>query len=109
MRHYEMMVILSDTLDDEEAASLTERIEASVADARGEVAKTDFWGRRPFAYEINHRSAGYYIVFDIEVTADALSEIERQLRLNDDVVRFKSIRPDVRVTKPGRARARTFA
>lgn len=108
MRHYEMMVILRDTLDDEGAEALVERIQAIVADNGGTVNQTDFWGRRPFAYEIDHRSSGYYVVFDLELDPGVRDEIERQLRINDDVVRFKTIRPEVRVRKPSEPRARVF-
>lgn len=108
MRHYELMVILNGDLDEEAAENLIGRVETFVEGAGGETVKTDFWGRRPLAYEIRNQNAAYYAVFDIEIGADSLEEIERQLRLHDDVIRFKSIRPDVRITKPGRARARTF-
>jgi small subunit ribosomal protein S6 len=99
MRHYEMMVIFRDTLDDDGAQALVERVEGWIAEAGGKVTQTDFWGRRPLAYEIDHRSSGYYAVFDFDLPPEARDGIERQLRLNDDVVRFKTIRPDVRVRK----------
>lgn len=106
MRHYEMMVILSDSLDDEGAQSLGERIGSLVTSNGGEVRQVDSWGRRPLAYEIGHRNAGYYLVYDLELPGESLPEIERQLKINDDVVRFKLIRPDVRVGKPRQARIR---
>ncbi len=108
MRHYEMMVILRDTLDDEGAEALVERLQGIVADNGGTVNQIDFWGRRPFAYEIDHRSSGYYVVLDLELDPQARDETERQLRINDDVVRFKTIRPETRVRKPSEPRARVF-
>jgi small subunit ribosomal protein S6 len=100
MRHYEMMVILRDTLEDDGAQALVEQIEQRVTDLGGEVKQTDFWGRRPFAYEIDHRGAGYYAVFDLELPPEGRDEIERQLKLHDDVVRLKTIRPATRVRRP---------
>lgn len=100
MRHYELMVIFRDTLDDEGAQGLVEWVEGLIAEAGGTVNQTDNWGRRPFAYEIDHRSSGYYVVFDLDLPASERDEIERQLRLHDDVVRFKTIRPDVRIRRP---------
>lgn len=100
MRHYEMMVILSDALDEDGANALVERIEGLVRDGGGTVNQTDFWGRRPFAYEIDHRQAGYYTVFDLEMTSEAIPELERQLKINDAVVRYKLLRPEVRVRRP---------
>lgn len=108
MRHYEMMLIINDQLTDEEAQALVERVEGLISEAGGTVEATDFWGKRPLAYEIAHRSAAYYVVYDFEVESTSLPEIERQLKINDDVVRFKTLRPDVRVRKPQAPRARTY-
>ena len=106
MRHYEMMVILRDDLDEEGAQALIERIQGSITDGGGEIRTVDDWGKRPFAYEIDHRTAGYYAVFDFEVGPEAMTEIERQLKINDNVVRYKAIRPDARVRKPSAVRVR---
>jgi small subunit ribosomal protein S6 len=100
MRHYEMMVILTDALDEDGATALVERIEGIVRDGGGQVNQTDFWGRRPFAYEIDHRQSGYYAVLDLELPPESIAELERQLKINDDVVRYKLIRPEVRVRRP---------
>lgn len=106
MRHYEMMVIVSDALDDEAARALVDRIESMIRDVDGQLRATDFWGKRPLAYEIDDRHYGYYAVFDMDVTTAAIAEVERQLKIHDDVVRYKSIRPDVRVHKPKAPRPR---
>lgn len=100
MRHYEMMVILSDTLDDEGAGELVEWVQELITDGGGTVNQTDFWGRRPFAYEIDHRSSGFYAVFDLDLPPESREEVERQLKIHDDVVRFKTIRPDIRICRP---------
>ncbi len=105
MRHYEMMVIFTDLLDEEQVQERIERTETFVADQGGTLLSTDYWGKREFAYEINHRTHGYYAVFDFELEGPALHELERQLRLDDGVVRFKTIRPDLRVRNPGSQRA----
>lgn len=106
MRHYELMVILRDELDDDGAKALLERIEGAITGAGGELTQTDFWGKRPLAYEIDHRNHGYYAVLDFTLEPAELAEIERQLKINDDVVRFKTLRPDVRVRKPQQPRTR---
>lgn len=108
MRHYELMLIISDLLTEEDAQALVERVESSITDAGGTVEATDFWGKRPLAYEINHRNDAYYVVYDFELEPSDLAEVERQLKINDDVVRFKTLRPEVRVVKPTAPRARTF-
>jgi small subunit ribosomal protein S6 len=109
MRHYEMMVILRDALTDEGVQELVDRIRTSVTDGGGKVNQVDNWGKRPFAYEIHHRNHGYYAVLDLDASAETIAEVERQLKLNDDVVRIKTLRPDVRVRKPGEVRIRKSA
>lgn len=106
MRHYEMMLIMSDDLDDEAVQALVERVESQISGSGGRILKTDYWGKRPLAYEIEHRKHGYYAVIDFEMEPDPLMEIERQLKINDTVVRFKTLRPDIRVRKPSRPRVR---
>lgn len=108
MRHYEMMLIISDLLTEEDAQALVERVEGLISDAGGTVEATDFWGKRPLAYEIGHRASAYYVVYDFELESGSLAEVERQLKINDDVVRFKTLRPELRVRKPQAPRARTY-
>ncbi len=106
MRHYEMMLILSDDLDDDGAQALVQRVESQISGSAGQILKTDYWGRRQLAYEIDHRHHAYYAVLDFEIEPEPLIEIERQLKINDNVVRFKTLRPDVRVRKPSTPRVR---
>lgn len=102
MRHYETMVIVSDLLDEEAAQTAVDRIKQIVADQGGVVLDESFWGKRPLAYEIDHRRYGYYLVLDLEISAEGRDEFERQLQLSDDVVRFKTVRPDLRVRASAR-------
>lgn len=106
MRHYEMMIIVRDTVSEDEAKDLVDRLGKLVTEQDGEVTKVDYWGRRPLAYPINHRSSGYYTVFDFGLDPGRIGEIERQLQLNDNVVRFKVIRPGMRIRKPQPVRER---
>ena len=65
-------------------------------------ATTDKWGRRRFAYEINHKTEGFYVVFEILAEPGALDHLETTLRLADEVVRHKLIRlPDHEATQRG--------
>ena len=102
MRRYELMVIVSDALEEDAAKALIERIEKVVADQGGVVHGTDYWGKRQLSYEIDHRNYGWYVVFDIEMGSPGLNELERLLKISDDVVRFKTVRPDVRVRSGAR-------
>ena len=99
MRPYELMVIFSDAIDEDAVSALIDRVEAYTRDHGGEIIRTDYWGRRPFAYEIDHRTHGYFCVFEFRLSTEALSELERQLKINDGVVRFKTLRPDFRTSR----------
>jgi len=95
MRAYELMVIVDADVDDAGVNAVNERVDQLIAADGGSVAKVDAWGRRRFAYPINHKLEGIYTVFDISTPASNLDEVDRFLRLADDVVRHKLIRlPD---------------
>ena len=64
--------------------------------AGGSVEKLDVWGRRRLSFEINKKTEGIYAVIDLQATPEAVAELDRQLRLNESVLRTKVIRPDVR-------------
>lgn len=100
MRRYEMMLIVSDTLDEDDALAVFDKAKSVLSDQGGEVVDENWWGKRKFAYEIDKRTHGFYGVLDINAEYDAVVELERQLKLRDEVVRFKTIRPEIRVTKP---------
>ena len=102
MRVYELMIIIDRDVDDAgvqaRIAATTEAIEAE----NGVVASLDNWGKRRFAYEIDHKNEGTYLVLEIVTEAADLSSLERQLRIADDVVRHKVIRlPEKEVAKRG--------
>ena len=101
MRAYELMVIIDAELDDEVIDATVKRI-AGLLDQRGAtVKKEDRWGRRRFAYEINHKHEGYYVVFEFVGGSD-LDTLERALRLADETVRHKVVRlPDREAARRG--------
>ncbi len=94
MRKYEVMVILDSKLEEKTIApSLDTFLNVIKADG-GTVEKVDFWGKRRFSYEINHKTEGYYAVIELISTPEAVAELDRQLSLNEAVVRTKVIRPN---------------
>lgn len=102
MRAYELMVIVDGDADDAAAESAVRRIGEQIQAKQGEIKTTDRWGRRRFAYEIDHKHEGSYVVFEILAEAGALDDLERQLRLADDIVRHKLIRlPDREAARRG--------
>lgn len=101
MRRYEMMMIVTDTIEEDAAKAAVDKAKDVLAQQGGNLLDEAWWGRRKLAYEINKRDHGYYAVLDFEASTDAVNEVERQLKISDDVVRFKTVRPEIRV----RARA----
>ena len=97
MRRYEMMLIVTDTVDEESARAVVERAKDALAAQGGTLLDEAWWGRRKFGYEIAKRDHGYYAVLDFQATSEAVDELERQLGILDEVVRFKTVRPEPRI------------
>lgn len=99
MRSYELMIITQGSLDEAAVTATIERFTTLVADQGGTVERVDHWGKRQFAYEIQHMTEGYYTVIDLQLSSEGLLELERQLRLADEVVRHKVVRPGPRIKR----------
>ena len=95
VRHYEVMVILDPSLEERTVAPSLDTYLGVIRNAGGSVEKVDVWGRRRLAYEIDKKAEGIYAVIDLQATPEAVAELDRQLRLNESVLRTKVIRPDV--------------
>lgn len=101
-RAYELMIIIDSSVVDTDVPKVISRTEALISDEGGRVASTDNWGRRKFAYEINHKTEGIYVVWEIVTENPGLPNTERQLRLADDIVRHKLFRlPEKEATRRG--------
>ena len=102
MRAYELMVIFESGLDDLVIDEQVKSVTAQIATRGGAVASTDRWGRRRFAYEIDHKTEGYYVVWELTSDGADLEALERSLRLADEVVRHKLVRlPDREAARRG--------
>ncbi len=101
MRAYELMVIHDGDLDDVQVQEALKGVRARIDDV-GTIKSVDFWGRRKFAYEINHKTEGYYSVIELLAEGGAMDPVERALRIADEVVRHKLIRlPDEEAARRG--------
>ena len=96
MRQYEMMVILDPEIEERTVAPSLEKYLSVVTTAGGSVDKVDIWGRRRLFFEIKKKSEGIYAVVDFTASPDTAKELDRQLRLNEAVLRTKILRPDAR-------------
>lgn len=102
MRAYELMVIIDGGLDENAVEPTVRRVQEQIAARGGELQSTDRWGKRRFAYEINDRLEGYYVVLEFRGEGEGLDALERQFRLADDIVRHKLIRlPDGEAARRG--------
>ena len=107
MRAYELMVILEGDLDEPVAQAWVKTITDAIEKAGGSVhGKADWWGKRQFAYQINKKDYGYYLVLDVLAPGGALDDLERSFRIADDVVRHKLLRlPDAEAARRGMTEA----
>ena len=94
MRQYEMMVILDPEVDERSIQPAIDRYLAVVPAEGGTVDKVDVWGRRRMSFDINKKSEGLYFVVNFTATPATAKELERQLSLNETVLRTKTLRTD---------------
>jgi small subunit ribosomal protein S6 len=94
MRHYEMMIILDPALEERTIQPSLDQFLQVIRSAGGTVDKVDIWGKRRLAYDILKKSEGFYTVVDLTSEPDTVRELDRQLNLNEAVLRTKIVRPD---------------
>lgn len=94
MRQYELMTIHRPDLAEDEVEQHVSQVESLLSNSGASVTQRDLWGKRRFAYEIDHQSEGYYSVVAFEAEPDALDSLDRTLSLHDDVLRHKIVRVD---------------
>ena len=88
MNKYEVLYILRTGLDDAAKEALIERFSALIKSGGGNVENVNKWGNKRFAYPIDFKNDGYYVLMNFESNPDLPREMERQMRITDEVVRF---------------------
>jgi small subunit ribosomal protein S6 len=96
LRRYELMVILDPDLEERTVTPSLEQFLSVVRNGGGSVERLDVWGRRRLSYEIQKKAEGIYAVIDLTAEPDVVKELDRQLNLNEAVLRTKLVRPDIR-------------
>jgi small subunit ribosomal protein S6 len=96
MRRYELMVLLDPDVEERTVAPSLEQYLGVVRGDGGTVEKVDVWGRRRLAYEIGKKAEGIYAIVDLVAEPASVKELDRQLNLNETVLRTKLIRPETR-------------
>ena len=94
MRHYEIMIILDPNLEERTVQPSLDQFLKVVTGGGGKVEKVDIWGKRRLAYQIQKKSEGFYAVVDLTAEPSVVLELDRQLNLNETVLRTKVMRPE---------------
>lgn len=103
LRSYDVLVIVDPRLSEEEVAQLCGRLQESVGGLGGEVASVENWGRRRLSFELRKQREGSYVLLQVKAEPAAVREFERQLKLNESVLRFMTTRVVERRKKPASA------
>jgi small subunit ribosomal protein S6 len=104
-RHYELMIILAPDLEERTITPSLEQFLTVIRTSGGTVEKMDVWGRRRLAYEINKNFEGIYAIVELHAEPDATAELDRQLNLNESVLRTKVLRLPEKPARPAVAAA----
>lgn len=99
MREYEIVYIFDPVLTEDQINDRLDKFHAHITDG-GEVTAVDHWGKRQLAYPINNKTAGYYVVVQFTAEASILPELERTLKLDDDLVRYLIVLSEGEPTAP---------
>ena len=93
MNNYELVYVLKPAIEEETKEAVLDKIK-SVIEASGEVVKVDVWGVKRLAYEIQKLREGYYVLVEFKATTDVPTELDRNLKINDNVIRHMVINID---------------
>ncbi|RJX21509.1 MAG: 30S ribosomal protein S6 [Desulforudis sp.] len=94
MRQYEVMYILNSGLEEEANTALVNKFSDLIANQGGEITKTDIWGKRRLAYEVDDVRDGFYVVLKFKGEPAAAEELDRIFKITDGVLRHIIIRED---------------
>ena len=93
-RTYEIIFIIDPGASDEEVMRLTETAQIIITDQGGSITKTEMMGKRRLAYEISHKRDGIYVLLEVEGSGAEIAELERRMRVNDQILRYMTVRVD---------------
>ena len=93
-RTYEVVFIIDPTVGDEEVMKLSETVQKIITGQGGTITKSEVMGKRQLAYEINHKKDGTYVLLEVEGSGAEIAELERRMRVNDQILRYMAIRVD---------------
>jgi len=93
MTNYELMFVVESTLEDSAKEQMVDTVKDIIAE-NGEIAKADIWGMKKLAYPIKKKNEGYYVVVEFKANGDFPKELDRRLRISDNIIRHLIINKD---------------
>lgn len=93
-REYELVYIIQTELNEDEINDVNERVTQMITSNDGEIVSTEIWGQRKLAYPIKNHFEGYYVLHNIQMPPSSTTDVERLLRLNEDILRYLLVRAD---------------
>src|SRR5438445_13438983 len=97
---YENVFIARQDISGAQVDALADTFTQLIADQGGEVKKREYWGLRNLAYRMNKNRKGHYVLFNIDAPSAAVTEMERTMRINEDVLRYLTVRADAPADAP---------
>lgn len=94
MMKYELALVLSAKIEDEERAALVEKAQAMITTAGATITNVDEWGKKQLAYEIQKMREGYYYFIQFDASSDCPDKIEQRVRIMEPVIRYLCVRQD---------------
>ncbi len=100
MALYEHIFMVRQDVSSTQVEALTQQFKTILEENNGSVANSEYWGVRPLAYRVKKNRQAHYTLVNIDAPSDAVKEMERQMSINDDVIRFMTIRVDEHEADP---------
>jgi small subunit ribosomal protein S6 len=105
-RVYEVVFIVDPDTQEDEMTKLTQNLSGVITDQGGTITRNEVLGRRQLAYRIGRKNEGVYVLFEVEGTGGEIAELERRMRVNDQIMRYMTVRVDEERQRAEKLKAR---
>jgi len=97
--YYEIMYIIDPVKSDEEFDETIKKYTSLLEENGAEIDETDIWGNKKFEYEIDGKNSGYYVVVYFEAPGDLIQKLDREMRIDDDILRWQTLKYDAKMLR----------
>ncbi|MDR9419161.1 30S ribosomal protein S6 [Gracilimonas sp.] len=97
--YYEFTYIINPVLEEEQFKETVDKVTKLIEDNDGEIDEVDEWGLRSFAYDIDKKGSGYYVNMYFTAPAEAIASVERQMRIDDNIMRYLTLKYDAKMLR----------